>query len=191
MIIVPATVVIVGGILGYYLWSGKFPWTKSIDPSKVQMSQEKIDDVQLSCGLRMAWEDGQTRDERLFALVAGYNRSKIMQTGLCDISRKFWTLRAANHPVSRWMFRPTDAADRFSADWTEAELAQYKQLELDFKEYLRDPTEQKSKYPWLACVFAYQRTTYPGLLPWRDKRLDSTAKLVYTTASGAKYFCPS
>jgi len=189
-IILPATVASIIVVAGLHVLTGKFPWTGTIDPSKVEMSPVQIEQVELDCGLRLGWEDGQTDEERFFSLVAAYNRSKIMKTGFCDIARKFWTLRAENHPVWNWEYRPYKEADKVSSDWTPDQLAQYNKLKSSFQDYLKDPAKQQQAYPWLACVFAYQRTTYPGLLPWPDSRLDTTARLVHTSASGAKYYCP-
>jgi hypothetical protein len=136
----------------------------------------------------MGWEDGKTNEDRLFALIAGVNLSSDVHTGLCDIARNFWTLRAPGHPASRFSFRPWGFVDYFK-DWTPEQLAQYNQLKSDFESYRKDPKPLLAIYPWLACVTRYQRRSYAVAYPHPDKELDEKMKLVFTSPGGAKYFC--
>ncbi len=141
------------------------------------------------CAQLGGFDDGATNVERLAMAVAHINLAKERSALTCDIFGKFQTLIGPGSTTLLSWTRFTSVVYGLS-QVSDASLAKYNQVGLDLQQYLTDPTEWLKEYPWLTCVTHYIRTTWRGFNPWPDHSLPDKMRLVWTSPTGAEFFCP-
>lgn len=150
---------------------------------------EQIRQTSDYCAQLGGYDDGATDDEQLAMAVAHVNLAKQRGQSTCDIYKSFGTLIGpGTRPWFAWFREPITmySVSRLSAD----RKAAFNQAGLLLGRYLKDPTEDLKRFPWLSCVTHYIRTTWPLAVPRPDYTLRETMDRKWISSTGTEFFCP-
>lgn len=166
-------------------------WLEKPEPPR----EIRVEQTDFYCAQMAGYDDGANDTERLAMAIATLNLARSTNSSPCDVYRSFRSLIApGSTTLFPWFREPANmyVISRLTAD----KKSDFDRTGIALERFLKNPTDDLKKYPWLQCVTHYMRSAWPWATPRPDPSLREKMKTVWKSPvlvndKQAEFFCPN